>query len=34
MNTPYVNATDFLYDKIKEVLEKYHEVKQACIIAF
>jgi len=28
MNAPYLNATDFVYEKIKEVLEKYHEVKQ------
>ena len=28
INAPYLNATDFIYEKIKEVLEKYHEVKQ------
>jgi len=25
MNAPYLNATDFIYEKIKEVLEKYKE---------
>jgi len=28
MNAPYLNATDFIYEKIKEVLEKYEELSQ------
>ena len=28
MNAPYLNATDFIYEKIKEVLEKYEECRK------
>jgi len=28
MDAPYLNATDFIYEKIKEVLEKYEELSQ------
>ncbi|MHA1854323.1 MAG: hypothetical protein ACTSUF_12565, partial [Candidatus Heimdallarchaeaceae archaeon] len=28
MNAPYLNATDFIYEKIKEILEKYQELKK------
>ena len=27
MNAPYLNATDFIYEKIKEILERYEELK-------
>ena len=28
MDAPYLNVTDFIYEKIKEVLQKYEEIKK------